>query len=107
MNRVISILVFLLFVLSFIGTINAAEGGNKINVAAGAVKAVDAQAKTVTLMADNKPDFICSFDDKTVVRANTGKNISATDIKLGYIAVVAYTQANGKNIAKSITLAPP
>lgn len=105
MSRIVAVLVSILFVSAFTGIGYSAGKENKIKLEAGVVKALDANAKTITLSADNKTDFKCSFDDKTVVRANTGKKITTADIKIGDVIVLLYKEVNGKKIAESVTTA--
>ncbi len=105
MSRIVAVLVLILFVSAFTGIAYSVEKENKIKLEAGVVKALDAKAKTITLSADNKTDFTCFFDDKTAVRANTGKKITTADIKVGDVIVLLYEEVNGKKIAKSVTTA--
>lgn len=98
-------LISVFFVVSFVGISSAADKRTKPKVAAGAVKTIDLQAKTLTLREDTKPDLTCSFDDKTTLRSNNGQKITFADIKIGAILVLVYDIVDGKNIAKSITVA--
>lgn len=102
MNKIVTVIVSTLFIFSFIGTTFSAEKGKNLKVAAGAVKAIDKAAKTITIKEDKKEAFTCFFDDKTIIRANTGGKID--DMKIGDIAALAYEEVNGKNIARGITV---
>jgi Cu/Ag efflux protein CusF len=75
----------------------------KMQVFGGGVKAVDTKEKTITLWNDKVPEITFSVDDKSISKL-TGGNKTLADIKIGDIAVVAYEEVNGKNVAKAITI---
>lgn len=105
MRKIVLVVVLMSFVFSLAVMGYAAEKGNKPNLAAGAVKAIDVKAKTITLMADKKPDFTCSLNDKTVIRSNSNQKVTFDDIKVGNIIVLIYEVVDGKNIATTVTVA--
>lgn len=70
--------------------------------ATGEVTAVDAKANTMTLKA-KKGDVTVATDDKTKVMP---KGKTAADVKVGDKVKVVYTEADGKNTAKSVTIMP-
>ncbi|MBI5057435.1 MAG: hypothetical protein HZB61_12545 [Nitrospirae bacterium] len=66
----------------------------------GEITAVDAAAKTLTVKG-KKGDVAISVDDKTKIMA--GKDMKTlADLKTGEKVTVKYTEADGKNTAKSI-----
>jgi hypothetical protein len=76
----------------------------KIKQVTGEVTAVDAKAKTVTVKG-KKGDVTVSTDDKTKV--TMGKEMkSVADVKVGDKVIVKYSEADGKNVAKSIGIKP-
>lgn len=111
MNKAVSFVIAISLLFSFAGIAFPIEKGKKIKTAAGVIKVFDTKEKTITLR-DDKADFTCIIDDKTVFRMTDG-NKALTDIKagdvvalvkVGYIAALAYEEVNGKNLAKSITV---
>jgi len=109
MKKVIAIIVSLLFVLSFAGLSFAAEKAAakkeaapapakmeekkapaKVNQVTGDVTAVDAKAKTITVKG-KKGDVVIAVDDKMIA-----------DVKAGDKVTAKYTEADGKNTAKSV-----
>ncbi len=70
--------------------------------ATGEVTAVDAKANTITLKA-KKGDVTVACDDKTKVLP---KDKKIADVKVGDKVKVIYTEADGKNTAKSVTIMP-
>jgi len=70
--------------------------------ATGEVTAIDAKANTITVKA-KKGDVTVGTDDKTKVMPK-GKAIA--DVKVGDKVKVVYTEADGKNTAKSVTIMP-
>ena len=76
----------------------------KIKQVTGEVTAVDAKAKTVTVKG-RKGDVTVSTGDKTKV--TMGKEMkSVADVKVGDKVIVKYSEADGKNVAKSIGIKP-
>lgn len=68
----------------------------------GTMAALDAKANTLTIKG-KKGDVAFSTDDKTAVKINSEKKALA-DLKVGEKVTVKYTEADGKNTAKSITV---
>lgn len=123
MKKTIAIIVSILFVLSVAGLSFAAEqkaapapekkemkkeaapAEKKTEKKAapktvsGEVAAVDAKAMTVTVKG-KKGDVAITVDDKT--KFEKGKTLA--DVKVGDKATVKYTEADGKNVAKSVTV---
>ena len=131
MKKTIAIIVSLLFVLSIAGLSFAAEKAAapapspapekkmmekkaepakmeekkapaKIKQVTGEVKSVDAKSVTVK---GKKADVTVSVDDKTKIMAGKDKKTLA-DVKAGDKVSVKYTEAEGKNMAKSIAIKP-
>jgi len=117
MKKTLAIIVSLIFVLSFAGLSFAADKAvekkaepvkaekkapameekkaekkapAKVKQVTGDVAAVDAKAKTITVKG-KKGDVVIAADDKMMA-----------DIKAGDKVVVKYTEADGKNTAKSV-----
>lgn len=120
MKKAIAVVLSLLFVFTLTGISFAAEkkgapaapAAEKKEVApakkevtkqvTGDVTAVDVIAKTLTVKG-KKGDVVISVDDKTKIMA--GKDTKTlTDIKAGDKVTVKYTEADGKNTAKSIDI---
>jgi len=67
----------------------------------GTVKA--ASADSVTVVAKDKKEWMFSVDPKTSIK-KAGKAITAADLKEGDPVHVNFTEADGKMMAKSITV---
>jgi hypothetical protein len=131
MKKVIAIVVSVLFVLSVAGLSFAAEEKKaapapavekkeaapapapakaekkapaKVKQVTGEVAAVDAAAKTLTIKG-KKGDVALTADDKTTVKVGKEKK-SLADVKAGDKATVKYTEADGKNVVKSVVVSP-
>lgn len=80
------------------------EPGKKATVKqiTGDVTAVDTTAKTVTVKG-KKAEIVVATDEKTVINIDTDKK-SLADVKVGDKVTIKYTEVNGKNVAKSITV---
>lgn len=111
MNKAVSFVIAVSLLFSFAGIAFSIDKEKKFKTAAGVIKAIDTKEKTITLQ-DDKADFTCIFNDKTVFRMSDGKkaltDIKAGDVaaivKVGYIAALVYEEVNGKNLVKSITV---
>jgi len=112
MKKVIALVVSVLFVLSVAGLSFAAEKAAapagkkapaKVKAVSGEVVAVDAAAKTITVKG-KKGEVALTADDTTTVKVGKEKKTLA-DVKVGDKATVKYTEAEGKNVAKSIVAA--
>jgi Cu/Ag efflux protein CusF len=115
MKKAIAIIVSVLFVFALTSLSFAAEKAApakmeekkapaKIKQVTGEVTAVDAKAKTVTVKG-KKGDVTVSTDDKTKV--TMGKEMkSVADVKVGDKVIVKYSEADGKNVAKSVAIKP-
>jgi len=113
MKKTLAIIVSIIFVLSFAGLSFAADKAvekkaepvkaekkapvvaekkapAKVKQVTGEVAAVDAKTKTITVKG-KKGDVVIAADDKMMA-----------DIKAGDKVVVKYTEADGKNTAKSV-----
>ena len=76
----------------------------KVKQVTGAVAAVDAKAKTVTVKA-KKGDVTAMVDDKTKIMM--GKDVKTlADVKAGDKVTVKYSETDGKMTAKSIAIKP-
>jgi Cu/Ag efflux protein CusF len=76
----------------------------KVKQVTGAVVAVDAKAKTVTVKG-KKGDVTAMVDDKTKIMM--GKDVKTlADVKAGDKVAVKYSEADGKMTAKSIAIKP-
>ncbi len=104
MRKIFSILTSMFLVFSFAGAVTAQVKSNP-NLAAGAVTAIDAKSKTVTIKEDKTPALTFSISDKTMLKSNNGRQATFDDIKIGTILVLTYAVVDGKKIAKEITLA--
>lgn len=70
----------------------------------GDVSAVDANAGTITVK-EKKGNVVVSVNDMTQITAGKDKKALA-DIKAGEKVTVVYTEADGKNTAKSVDIKP-
>lgn len=70
----------------------------------GEVTAVDAKANTLTVKG-KKGDVMLSTDDKTTVMAGKEKKTLA-DVTVGEKVTVHYSEADGKNVATKVAVAP-
>jgi len=76
----------------------------KVKQVTGAVAAVDAKAKTVTVKG-KKGDVTAMVDDKTKIMM--GKDVKTlADVKAGDKVTLKYSEADGKMTAKSIAIKP-
>jgi Cu/Ag efflux protein CusF len=115
MKKVVSIVVALLFVFSITSLSFAVEGQKampvekpKVQRVTGDVKAVDMKAKTITvtkMMKGKAEETVVTVDDKTKIMMDKEKKALA-DVKVGEKVKVIYTEVEGKNVAKSITIMP-
>ncbi|MBI4653977.1 MAG: hypothetical protein HY752_03165 [Nitrospirae bacterium] len=125
MNKVIAIIVSLLFVFSVAGLSFAVEqkaapapaekkeaapakaeekkAPAKVQQVTGEVTAVDVKANTLAVKG-KKGDVMFSVDDKTTVTVGKEKKTLA-DVKVGAKVTVKYVEMDGKNVAKSIAIA--
>lgn len=115
MKKVVSIIVALLFVFSITSLSFAVEEKKampaekpKVKQVTGDVKAVDMKAKTITvakMMKGKAEETVVTVDDKTKITMGKEKKTLA-DVKVGDKVKVHYTEVEGKNIAKSVTIMP-
>jgi len=115
MKKVVSIVVALLFVFSITSLSFAVEGQKampvekpKVQRVTGDVKAVDMKAKTITvtkMIKGKAEETVVTVDDKTKIMMDKEKKALA-DVKVGEKVKVIYTEVEGKNVAKSITIMP-
>ena len=73
----------------------------KAKSADGTVKA--ASADSVTVVGKDKKEWMFSVDPKTSIK-KAGKSITAADLKEGDPVHVDFTEADGKMMAKSVTV---
>jgi len=120
MKKVISIVVSLLFVFAMSAASFAAEKAAANKEAApmekaekaskkaahkqvtGEVASVDAAAKTITVKG-KKGEVTVSVDEKTKIMEGKAKK-TLEDVKAGAKVTVKYTEAEGKNTAKSVMM---
>ena len=123
MKKAIAIMVAVLFVFAFTSVSFAAEKKAapapmeqkaapeaakpvvekaKIKMVTGEVKAVDAAAMTVTVAKKGK-ETVVTVNDKTKIMMGKEKKTLA-DVKAGDKVTVRYTEADGKNMAKSVAI---
>ena len=76
----------------------------KVKQVTGAVAAVDAKAKTVTVKG-KKGDVTAMVDDKTKIMMDKDVKTLA-DVKAGDKVTLKYSEADGKMTAKSIAIKP-
>ena len=111
MKKAIAIVISLMFVFTLTAVSFAAEKAaapaekkaeKKVahKQVTGEVTAVDAKANTITVKG-KKADVTVNVDDKTKF-APKGKTIA--DVKAGEKVMVKYTEAEGKNTAKSVKI---
>jgi len=114
MKKVVSIIVALLFVFSITSLSFAVEEKAmpaekpKVKQVTGDVKAVDMKAKTITvskMMKGKAEETVVTVDDKTKITMSKEKKTLA-DVNVGNKVKVHYTEVDGKNIAKSVTIMP-
>ena len=120
MKKVITILMSVLFVFSVAGLSFAASQNAdpaekaatktvkkkhivKVKQVTGEVTAVDAKANTLTVKA-KKGEVALTTDEKTKVSIGKEKNKSLDDVKVGDKVTAKYTEADGKNVAKSVAV---
>lgn len=103
MQKTASLIFSVLFIIAFSSTVFPADQGNKANMFAGKVVAVDNVNKTITLKEDKKGSFTSTFSDKTRVFQNMQPK-SVSDVKVGAIAAVVFEEVDGKNFAKTISI---
>ena len=116
MKKALALIISVLFVfavasLSFAAEEKKMEQGamekmtpTKVKQVTGAVAAVDAKAKTITVKA-KKGDVTAMVDDKTKIMM--GKDVKTlADIKAGDKVKVKYSETDGKMMAKSIAIKP-
>lgn len=78
----------------------------KVKQVTGEVKAVDTKAMTITVtkkMKDKVVETVVAVDDKTKIMLDKEKKTLA-DVKVGDKVTVKYSEADGKNIAKSVAI---
>lgn len=78
----------------------------KVKQVTGEVKAVDTKAMTITVtkkMKDKVVETVVAVDDKTRITCDKEKKALA-DVKVGDKVTVKYSEADGKNIAKSVAI---
>lgn len=71
-----------------------------INHLSGEVLAVNAKAKTITILSRDE-EINLSFDDKTVVKLDL-EAVNPTDIPLGIRATIKYLERKGEFVAQGI-----
>jgi Cu/Ag efflux protein CusF len=111
LKRAIAIVISLLFVLSLAGPTFArmgmkrAIGDAPVKDAQGVIKTIDKKEKAITIEA-MRGLLTVTADERTVVKL--GKEMKLfTDLIVGDNVVVTYSIGEGKNEAKTITIAPP
>lgn len=85
-----------------------AKKAPKVTQVTGEVKAVDAAAKTITVVKkvkDKAVETVVAVDDKTKITCGKEKKTLA-DVKAGDKVTVKYTEVDGKNVAKSVAIKP-
>lgn len=104
MKRTLMIIFSVIMVFSLAGQALAADKPKSpegIKFAAGTMKSLDAEAKTIVITTkDGDVSIVC--DDSTMFASGSdGKALS--DINEGDIVAAVYKEVEGKNVAKSIT----
>jgi Cu/Ag efflux protein CusF len=126
-KKVIAIFVSVIFVFAFASLSLAAEKASpapapmekkaepaaaekpKVHQVTGDVKAVDMKAMTITvtkMMKGKAEETMITVGDKTKVMMGKEKKALA-DVKAGDKVTVKYTEAEGKNMAKSVAIHAP
>jgi len=116
MKKVIAIIAVMLFAFA-ITSVSFAVGAKKVEsakpaevvkVVSGTIKAVDTVAQTLTVVQKVKgkaKETTVTMDDKTSIMMGKQKK-SLEDLKSGEKVAIKYTEVEGKNIAKSVTITP-
>jgi ribosomal protein S1 len=81
----------------------------KVKQVTGDVKAVDMKAMTITvtkMMKGKAEDTVVTVSDKTKIMMGEAKKALA-DVKAGDKVTAKYTEAEGKNMAKSVAIHEP
>ena len=115
MKRAIAIIASLLFVfvltsVSFAYKLGAkdVEAKETVKKVTGEVAAVDTKAMTITIskkVEGKAVETVVTVDDKTKVMMGKEKK-ALSDVKVGNKVTVKYTEVDGKNVAKSVAIAP-
>ena len=79
-----------------------AEDAAAVQTATGVVKAVDAEAKKVTVTVDEAELTVLVTDDTKVVQGDEAKTLA--DIKVGAKVTVEYTKADAGLVASKIAI---
>jgi ribosomal protein S1 len=126
MKKVIAIFVSVIFVFAFASLSLAAEKAApapapmekkaaaatekpKVHQVTGDVKAVDMKAMTISvtkMMKGKAEETMITVGDKTKIMMGKEKKALA-DVKAGDKVTVKYTEAEGKNMAKSVAIHAP
>ncbi|OGW53451.1 MAG: hypothetical protein A2Y81_12365 [Nitrospirae bacterium RBG_13_43_8] len=120
MKKVIAIFVSVLFLFAMASLSLSAEEKKaaepakaaekpKVHQVTGDVKAVDAKAMTITvtkMMKGKAEETMITVGDKTKIMMGEEKKALA-DVKAGDKVTVKYTEAEGKNMAKSVAIHAP
>ncbi len=120
MKKTIAIIVSLLFVLSVAGLTFAAEKAMekkeapamekkapakaKVKMVTGEVTAVDVKANTITVKG-KKAEMTITCEDNTKVMMGKEKKACA-DVKVGDKVTAKYSEVEGKDVAKSVSIHP-
>ena len=108
MKKAVAIIVSLLFVLSVAGMSFAADKAMekkapvKVRQITGEVAAVDAMTNAITVKG-KKAETTVVCGDKTKVMMGKEKKACA-DVKVGDKVTAKYTESDGKNMAKSVSI---
>jgi len=81
---------------------------SKAKYVTGVVKSVDTIAQTITVakkVKGKEQEAVVTVDEKTTIAMGKAKKMLA-DVKVGNNVTVKYTEVEGKNVAKSISIKP-
>ena len=122
-RKILALVVAMTFVLGAFGMAQAAQhekkaanpcaakapekpAAVKAKSAKGSVKSASEGSLVVMSTGKEKKDLTFAVDAKTAIKKG-GKAVTAKDLKEGDAVTVSYTEADGKMMAKSVTVSAP
>jgi hypothetical protein len=119
LRRIFTLVVVMTFLVGAFSTAQAAQHEKKATpsspekpataktkTAKGTVKSASDDSLVVASVGKDKKDRTFSLDTKTTIKKD-GKAVTAKDLKEGDSVTIAYTEADGKMMAKSVKVAAP
>ena len=122
-TKILALVVAMTFLFGALGMVQAADEKKAANPCAatktadkpaaikaksakGSVKSASEDSLVVMSTGKEKKDWTFSLDAKTAIKKG-GKAVTAKDLKEGDAVTVSYTEADGKMMAKSVSVAAP